>query len=254
MLRSIWQNFQLKEWKIKKDRKGLTLYCFSPPVMIATFLIEMILAFYVLIQSIKYKSNVAIVITLVFLALFQLSEYQICEGSNPIFWTRIGLFVITFLPVLGIYLISKLDKDSKLLKIGFLIAIIIGTLFLLSPNSIKGATCGGNYIMFDVDSSLYSFFGYYYFIFLFLGIWKSIQGIKANHNKTKIKNALKWFVIGYLSFILPLTIVYILIPITRVAVASIMCGFAVIFAFILTFKIAPIYHECVKVDKKNKIQ
>ena len=57
---------------------------------------------------------------------------------------------------------------------------------------------------------------------------------------------MKWFIIGYLSFILPLTLVYILIPTSRVAVASIMCGFAVIFAFILTFKIAPIYHECIK--------
>jgi len=47
--------------------------------------------------------------------------------------------------------------------------------------------------------------------------------------------------------------VYILIPITRAAIASIMCGFAVIFAFIITFKIAPIYHKYVKVkDKENK--
>ena len=31
-----------------------------------------------------------------------------------------------------------------------------------------------------------------------------------------------------------------------------MCGFAVIFAFILTFKIAPIYHKYIKLDKKGK--
>ena len=58
-----------------------------------------------------------------------------------------------------------------------------------------------------------------------------------------VKKALKWFIIGYLSFILPLTLVYIFIPITRVAIASIMCGFAIIFAAILTFKIVPLYYK-----------
>ncbi len=129
-------------------------------------------------------------------------------------------------------------------------AIAFATYFVLMPNSIENVICGGNYVILDINSGAYTLYGYYYFGFLLLGIWESLKGIKSN-NKQKIKEALKWFIIGYLSFILPLTIVYIFIPSTRVAVASIMCGFAVIFAFILTFKIAPIYHECIKVDYKK---
>jgi len=236
-----------------KNKKGIVLSCFSPLVMIITFIIEISLAIYTFIKSRKAKSDVGIVLVLLFLGTFQLAEYQICAGSNMLLWARIGLFAITFLPVLGIYLISKLHKESILLKIGFLLAIAFVVFFLFIPRTIGGAVCGGNYIIFDINSSIHNLYGYYYLGFLFLGIWQALKGVKSEESKKDIKSALKWLIIGYLSFILPLTMVYILIPITRAAIASIMCGFAVIFAFIITFKIAPIYHKYVKVkDKENK--
>jgi hypothetical protein len=37
--------------------------------------------------------------------------------------------------------------------------------------------------------------------------------------------------------------VYVLMPITRNAIASIMCGFALAFAFILAIKVVPIYNR-----------
>lgn len=235
-----------------KNKKGIVLSCFSPPIMIATFIIEISLAVYTFIKSRKANSDVGIVIVLVLLAVFQLSEYQICGGFDALFWSRIGLFAITFLPVVGIYLISKLRKESHLLRIGFLFAIAFAVFFVLVPRTITGATCGGNYIIFDIKSNVHALYGYYYMGFLFLGIWQALLGVKSDRSKKAIKKALTWFIIGYLSFILPLTLVYILIPITRIAIASIMCGFAVIFAFILAFKIAPIYHEYIKVIPKDK--
>ena len=248
MVREVKKKLRLNKSQFKNNNKGLRLYCFSPLIMLATFIIEILLAIYVFIKSIKANSDVGIVVVLIFLALFQLSEYQICDGLDTILWTRIGFLAITFLPILGLYLISKLNKTSYILKFGFLIALIFVIIFFFIPNSIKGATCGGNYIIFDIQSNINVLFGIYYLGFLFLGIWEATKGIK-NKNKRKIKNALAWFIIGYLSFILPLTIVYIFIPITRIAIASIMCGFAVIFAFILAFKIAPIYHKYIKLNK-----
>ena len=236
----------------EKDKdKRMTLYCFSPTVMILTFITEICLAIYAFIKSREKKSDLVIVLTLVFLALFQLAEYQICDGSNLILWSRIGFVAITFLPVLGIYLITKLNKKSYLFHFGIIVSIIFAFIFIFMPNSLENASCTGNYIIFDVNSAIMKFYGYYYFGFLLLGIWESIKGIKNEENKEKVKTAFKWFIIGYLSFILPLTIVYIIIPATRVAVESIMCGFAVIFAFILTFKIAPIYYENVKCEWKQ---
>lgn len=235
-----------------KNKKGYVLNCFSPTIMVITFILEMLLAIYAFIKSRKANSDTGIVIILVFLAIFQLSEYQICGGFDELFWSRLGLFVITFLPVLGLYLISKLRKESSILKFGFIFAIAFAVFFALIPRSVSGATCGGNYIIFDIESNIHNLYGYYYMGFLFLGIWQAMIGVNSKNNKHDIKKALKWFIIGYLSFILPLTLVYIFIPITRIAVASIMCGFAVVFAFILTFKVAPIYHANVKSNKKNK--
>ncbi|MDD2203456.1 MAG: hypothetical protein PHT75_00430 [Bacilli bacterium] len=250
MIEKIFKNLKTFQLENRRNSKRVTLHCFSPTVMIITFIVEMLLAIYTLIKSIKAKSDLGIVLTLVFLAIFQLSEYQICEGSDILFWARLGLFAITFLPVLGIYLISRLKNDSRFIKVGLFIALAFAAFFALVPTSVDSVTCGGNYIIFDISSSLYGFYGYYYFGFLLLGIWEAIRGIESEKRK-KIKDALKWLIIGYLSFILPLTLVYIFIPITRAAVESIMCGFAIVFAFILAFKIAPIYHECIKREIKK---
>jgi len=56
-----------------------------------------------------------------------------------------------------------------------------------------------------------------------------------------MKNVLQWLIIGYLSFMAPMGAVYILFPVTRNAVASIMCGFALCLAVILALKIMPAY-------------
>ncbi|TSC81996.1 MAG: hypothetical protein G01um101419_692, partial [Parcubacteria group bacterium Gr01-1014_19] len=52
-----------------------------------------------------------------------------------------------------------------------------------------------------------------------------------------------WFIVGYLSFILPMGVIFVISPATREALASIMCGFAIIFALILALKIVPKYHS-----------
>ncbi len=234
---------------IPKEKNLVTLYCFSPAVMLATFIIEFSLAIYLFIKSRKLHSNYGIVLTLIFLGTFQLAEYMICRGTNTVMWSRIGLFVITFLPVFGYYLISKIKNDFKLVNLGFAIAIGLAFFFALFPPAVSGAACAGNYIILNVQPILHQFFGYYYFGFLLLGIWKALSGIKEYPNKEKTKKALTWLIIGYLSFILPMTLVYIFLTSSRQGVASIMCGFAVVFAFILTFKIAPIYHEAVKTKK-----
>lgn len=235
--------------KPKEDSKNVTLYCFSPAVMLVTFLTEFALALYTFLRSRKANSNLGIVLGLVFLGTFQLAEYMICRGSDALLWSRIGLFCITFLPVFGYYLIAKIKNDYHFVKFGFLLASGLAFFLTFYPSNINGAACAGNYVILNVQPAVYSFFGYYYFGFLLLGIWKAVEGIRENPEKKNTRKALTWLIIGYLSFILPLTLVYIFLAGTRAGVTSIMCGFAIVFAFILTFKIAPIYHSHVKTKK-----
>ena len=231
----------------KKNR----LYCFSPTIMIVTFIIEITLAIYSFIKAKKMKSDYVIPFVLFFLAAFQFAEYQVCGGFNNLFWSRFGLFSITTLPVLGLYLVSKLGKETILLKISIIIGIAFAAFFIGAPSDTNQAVCTGNYVIFDIYSDIHAFYAYFYFGFLLYAIYESVKLIRASKGKEKLVKALKWFIYGYLSFIVPLTIVFMTVPSSRSGVASIMCGFAVIFSIVLTFKVGPTYYEIVKSKKSS---
>jgi hypothetical protein len=234
----------------EKYLKNKTL-CFSPEVMIVTFVIEIILALYVFLKNRRFSHNLLIVSILVFLGTFQLAEYMICRGSDALFWSRIGLFAITFLPLLGFALIANIrNKDKKFILLGFLCTLAFLTYFIFVPETLGGAVCGGNYVILNINSTIHMFYGYYYFGLLLFGIWAAYQGINEEKKDKRSRAALLWMIIGYLSFILPLSLVYIFVEQARNGIASIMCGFALVFAFILTFKVAPMYHAALDKHKE----
>ena len=94
--------------------KADKLYCFSPPIMVATFILEVAFAIYTIA---RYKltpvSRLAVAI-LIGLAVFQLAEFNVCEGAfgvDSLTWARIGHVAITLLPPLGIQLATKLAGE-----------------------------------------------------------------------------------------------------------------------------------------------
>ena len=229
-----------------KDRN--TLNCFSPEVMLVTFIVEIILAVYILIKYKLSAFNRAAIMLLFFLGMFQLAEFQICQGNTSDFWLKTGLVSITILPVIGLYMISEITGKKSILKAAYMIALLYVGYFTLVADSIKGAYCGGNYIIFDIPSAIYQFYGFYYFGFLFFAIWEAWESIKEN---IKFKSIMTWFIIGYFSFIAPMGIVYIFSDQARGAVESIMCGFAIFLALIVVFKIVPLYQK-LNLSKNNK--
>jgi hypothetical protein len=150
----------------------------------------------------------------------------------------------------GFWLITLVTKKKHYLWLGTVIAAMFVLYFIFAPRGSVSSYCGGNYVIFSGPSSLYEFFGAYYFGFLVLSIWQSLVGQKETASKI-FQSILRWLVIGYLSFMLPLTFVYAVYAPARIAVASIMCGFAVIFAFILTFQIVPKFHEYEQLKRKK---
>jgi hypothetical protein len=223
-------------------RKSHKLYCFSPPVMMATLLIEFGLAVYTFF---KYRQGLfgrVAATMLAALALFQLAEYQVCDSQDAVLWSRFGLSVITLLPVLGLYLISLISQRQHFLRLGYVVVTMFLLYFLFVPKETISSLCGGNYIIFSGPQALYQFYAAYYFGFLIFGIWESIEALnKVSHRA--LQAVLKWFVVGYLSFMLPMGLAYAIYPPARYAVASIMCGFAVTFAIILAFQIVPKYYK-----------
>ncbi|MDO8466580.1 MAG: hypothetical protein Q7S83_00375 [bacterium] len=221
-------------------RQKSTFFCFSPFVMVATFAIEIILALYIFARYRMTKFGRTAALLLALLATFQLAEYLICVGSpHALMWSRVGFVAITLLPLVGLYLVSQLSHKTHFLKLGYVAAILYAAYFLFVPKAITGAFCGGNYVIFNSSQALYGFYGFYYFGFLILGIWEALEKISAIHKPTITRKILFWFIAGYLSFILPMGVIFVISPDARNALASIMCGFAIIFALILAFKIVP---------------
>jgi hypothetical protein len=230
-------------WSGVKDPR--TLHCFSPPVMIATFGIEVVLATIVFLRYHVTRFGKIAGFVLLLLATFQFAEYRICTstGDIPLLWSRIGFVAITLLPLAGVYLVSLVSHKPHFLKLGYATATGFVVYFIFVPKSITGAICGGNYVIFNTSNDLYRLYGFYYLGFLLLGIWESVEKIASLKRRTTAKKVLQWLIVGYLSFMGPMGLVYIFEPTARNAVASIMCGFALAFAFILTFKIVPTYRR-----------
>jgi len=219
--------------------KSTTFFCFSPPVMIATFAVELGLLLYTLW---RYKLNSLtrlIAVTLVLLATFQFAEYHVCQGLNGNFYSRIGFVAITLLPPLGIHIVHAISgRGSKLLVwLAYLSGAALAVTFAFGSTAFQSNVCAGNYAVFQLAPDLGgTFFAYYYF-WLILGI---IQSLYFSVSATKkIREALTLQVFGYLSFMLPTGIVNAIHPETIRGIPSIMCGFAVLYALILVFGITP---------------
>ncbi len=207
--------------------------------MLGTFLVEFALAFYVWLRFKTSRFVRLTIITLIALGTFQLAEYQVCINNYPILWAKIGFMAITLLPVISLHLVSMLTLSKRRLWWANAVAAIFIAGFIFTPRAISSAICGGNYNIFTIDPRLDLFFVIYYPGFMALAFFWAIQGLyRAPQNK---KPVLLWAIIGYLSFIMPTAIIYIINTTARIGIGSIMCGFAVILAFILALKIVPLH-------------
>lgn len=227
--------------------KTNTTYCFSPPVMIATFFIEIGLALYVVW---RYKLNEITrlaVALLFFLSVFQLAEYNVCEGSfgiDSLSWARLGYVAITMLPPIGFHLATKIagQKQRGLVAFAYAAGVAFALFFAFSGDGITSPACLGNYVIFKSAPGSVWLYTLYYYGWLILTTVYAFTRAKAGLAKNKAR-ALKSLAIGYTAFVLPTTAVNIIDPSTISGIPSIMCGFAVILAVILAGAVLPQYYR-----------
>jgi hypothetical protein len=209
--------------------------------MLATFLIEIGFAVYVLW---RYRMTVVtrlVTSILIFLAAFQGTEFLLCGGMdvNGGTWSRIGYSSITMLPPLGLHLAYVIagKKSRYLVPLAYLTAGAFITYFLAGVNAISGHTCYANYAVFNTESGATWAYALYYYGWLVIGTLTAASF--ANRAKNGIRQALFALALGYVAFIVPTTAFNLIDPSTIAGIPSIMCGFAVILSFILTLKVAP---------------
>lgn len=227
------------------------LGCFSPPVMLATFIIEIGLIF---VTAVRYKASKITrmgAALLLFLALFQLAEYNVCGrfGLSAAVWSTVGFMSITALPPFCIFFIHAITKrvPKKILLFTAGLWLAWELMFLWS-GIFAGHECAGNYAIFQIRPGFaIAYFMYYYFL-LFLGIGLCIR-LMVQVKTSRMRRALAWQIVGYLSFILPTAITNTVSPSTIAGLPSIMCGFAILYAVIIVFGILP---HAAYLDTKRK--
>lgn len=218
------------------------LFCFSPPVMMVTFLFEILGAIY---STLRYKLNRVgrlVVAVLLFLSIFQLAEYMICEvtGIPGLTWAKIGYISITALPPLGISLAMAIaGKKYKSWSVAlYLFMFSFIAYFLIITSAISTESCLGNYVIFSMQHGVGWLYAFYYYGLLFVGVGLSLYWREYSDDKNTRKSLLA-LAIGYMTFIIPTTTVNIINPDTISGIPSIMCGFAVFLAIILLGWILP---------------
>lgn len=216
------------------------LYCFSPPVMLATFVIETTFIFYVLWRYKMTAITRLVVAILACLAIFQAAEYMVCGGIGlqAGTWSRIGYGAITLLPPLGLHLAYKIAgrTNKYLITAAYATASAFVVYYVIITGAISGQTCYANYSVFDTHQASTFLYGLYYYGWLLTTVVVSL--LFASQHK-KHTGALRALALGYAAFIVPTTAINLVDPSTIAGIPSIMCGFAILLAFALVGRVAP---------------
>jgi hypothetical protein len=226
-------------------KRSTQFNCFSPPVMIATMVIEVSLAIYTIWRYKMAPVTRLAVLTLGMLASFQLAEFFVCTGSvgHATVWSRIGFAAIATLPPLGLHLmhVAANKPGRRLVKTAYATMFGFIVFFLAFPAVFNNYQCTGNYVIFRLRPNAGGTFWVFYMGWLLvatvLGIRWAVQFIKRS--ETRRLRAVQGLIIGWLVFLVPTAIANIINPASREGIPSIMCGFAVLFAFILVLYVVP---------------
>lgn len=209
--------------------------------MIATFLIEIGLMVYNLWRYRWTPFTRLTALLLFFLAVFQLAEFQVCEGTIGLAqWSHIGFVSITMLPPLGIHAMAVLrgKPHHPLVYVGYATAAAFIAYFALVASSLNGHACSGNYVIFHVNQHASWLYGLYYYGWTIAAM---VLGLRWGRQikKKALGEAARGLAAGYAAFLIPTTTVLLINPETTAGIPSIMCGFAVLFAVILSLWVMP---------------
>lgn len=224
-----------------REKASTKLYCFSPPVMIVTFAIEIAFAVYVLWRYKFTPITRLIVALLVLLAGFQGTEFLLCGGLalQGGTWSRIGYGAITLLPPLGIHLAYLLanKKAGIVVAAGYITCAAFLGYFAFVTQAISGHTCYANYVTFNTADGSTIPYTMYYYGWLFIGTFLTFKWAPMLDKHRK--SALYSLMAGYLALLVPTTTITLMWNDALAGIPSIMCGFAIILAALLVGKVAP---------------
>ena len=174
---------------------------------------------------------------LILLAGYQIAEVFACANPENVLAARIAFLDILWLPALGILLVKNVSDLSKTffrnVSTGYFTAAACLALFIVfDPNFVNVSVCEIVFAHYDKASPFYKLFALYYDTGLAVIIFGAVAAMAGVEDNTR-RQHLADIQIGTLSFVLPAMAVQMMIPRLDDAFASIMCHFALFFAFFL---------------------
>ncbi len=215
-------------------------------VSLIFFGIELAILIVVIIFNRDHPHFWEIVALLALLQLYQLSEFLVCIGVNAGLITRIGFVVITFLPPVGYFLCTRVVKwKFPDYWFGFAIALAFSVYFIYETSSVTFGECNPFFATYEstgtitigegvkaYDLRISVLYGIFYHGSLLYSIWFLVEHLIWGKDKIENKYAVI-VLIGFLAFMIPMLLMVIIWPQYAVAVASILCKYALILAVTL---------------------
>lgn len=217
--------------------------------MLATFLLETVACVYALVRWGQGVFGALTVLFLLCLGVFQWSEYAICKGGDPILWAKIGYVAITWLPAIGLHLVSIVTYKTRWIWFAWGCAALFAAGIILSPDIFMNAVCTGRYVVFTTHTLFSKAYGFYYLGILCASVFVLLYAL---YHKKGDRTLLSWMLLSFLSFIVPTGILTLISVNTRNGIPSIMCGFALLAALITVVCILPRYKASVGRQRKSK--
>jgi len=212
---------------------------YSPVLSIITALFEISVAIWAIKGPGRKKIIYASSSILIILAIYQILEVIVCEVyQGNMFFSRLALLMVTWLPPTGLLLIAYLypatnKKTLRYSQLMFAFAFMIVVWILLDKEFVLDSVCTIIFARYVNPIPRYMIYGGFYQIGLFSMLFLSILGIMKCENDNQ-QRLLGQVLLGSLFFIYPAMITVIAIPSTTGALPSIMCHYALLFAFFIT--------------------
>lgn len=227
--------------------------CFTPKISLTTALLEFISAGFIYYRYPKSKLMSFFLVILIFLGIYQLSEFFLCvEGSLQI-WGKLGFFAYTLIPAFVLYSVAANYQFRKKHLLIFLPSIYFITIALLDKNFVSYGVCSTLFVtirnrFLDYDNHYLSstLFADYYASYIALTCIFLLRKIKKS---SEIKEKL---IYGLMMATIPLVIIpplifVILFPAFFISFPSIYCHFAMLIT--LTALIGLYYEDKINLKK-----
>jgi len=219
---------------------------YSPVLGIATAAFEIVAAGWALAGLKRGRQDRRIVRTtsaiLFLLASYQVAEVAICaDVVRAGFLPRLAFLIVTWLPPLGLLLIAQLRRPrSRTSYVGAygLLALAAGmAVWILADRAFATASvCSAVYARYAHATPRFQIYAWFYWLGLFSMAVLSAYGAAACRDARR-KRQLVLICGGTFAFVLPSMVLSWFVPTTRGALPSILCHFALLLAFCLTWLI-----------------